>query len=202
MGLRLQTKRARSSQYRWGMEPRSVRRAPVLRRGVGGRAGLGRQRAATNMRTQLPVSSAAHPTSASSPPPRGDCAHIPIRSLHHQPLRNSILFGPRPCAGTKAPPSSSLAHPIFASAHVCLPPPSRRRVPSRALGEGWCPAPAHPPQAEKPERTRSETPSAASWCMNKSWPAPQTDLIIVWSHCGVEGCSEGRGAGHISSSAP
>src|SRR5215212_3694163 len=28
--------------------------------------------------------------------------------------------------------------------------------------------------------------------MGKSWPA-QTDLIIVWSHCGVGGCSEGRG---------
>src|ERR687894_2604264 len=37
---------------------------------------------------------------------------------------------------------------------------------------------------------QSETPSAS--CMGKSWH-PQTDLIIVWSHCGVEGCSEGRG---------
>src|SRR5215204_5603631 len=37
---------------------------------------------------------------------------------------------------------------------------------------------------------QSETPSAS--CMGKSWPA-QTDLIIVWSHCGVGGCSEGRG---------
>src|ERR671910_2504619 len=37
---------------------------------------------------------------------------------------------------------------------------------------------------------QSETPSAS--CMKKSWPA-QTDLIIVWSHCGVGGCSEGRG---------
>jgi hypothetical protein len=37
---------------------------------------------------------------------------------------------------------------------------------------------------------QSETPSSS--CMGKSWPA-QTDLIIVWSHCGVEGCSEGRG---------
>src|SRR5215203_6143937 len=37
---------------------------------------------------------------------------------------------------------------------------------------------------------QSEIPSAS--CMGKSWPA-QTDLIIVWSHCGVGGCSEGRG---------
>src|SRR5918997_2444614 len=37
---------------------------------------------------------------------------------------------------------------------------------------------------------QSETPSAS--CMGKSWH-PQTDLIIVWSHCGVGGCSEGRG---------
>jgi hypothetical protein len=43
--------------------------------------------------------------------------HVPIRSLYHQPLRNAILLGASPW-GNRAPASSSLAHPIFTTAHV------------------------------------------------------------------------------------
>src|SRR5918995_300307 len=39
-------------------------------------------------------------------------------------------------------------------------------------------------------RTRAKHLRRRVW--EKSWPA-RTDLIIVWSHCGVGGCSEGRG---------